>query len=158
MRYYPLLEDWGVKRERAQQILQDYHGLYIMIYWCLADPTQQIHVRITSEARAGLPPNVSQFVRPKLSTSLCDCCTKPHMSSHTWKVTPTFMWNSRFSSMANICSKMSSEIRGMIPIPLGSWRFPCGKKKNKRWLKCVSEEWDKCWSEKNGSRRRAKTL
>lgn len=32
MRYYPLLEDWGVKRKRAQQIFQDYHGLHIMIY------------------------------------------------------------------------------------------------------------------------------
>lgn len=32
LRYYPLLEDFGKKRKTARQIMQDYQGLYTMIY------------------------------------------------------------------------------------------------------------------------------
>lgn len=55
------------KREKAQQILQDSRGLYIMIYWCLVASTQPIHVRITSEAQAEFPLAVSQDIGAVLS-------------------------------------------------------------------------------------------
>lgn len=64
-------------------------------------------------------------------TSLLDNRSNERMNRHILKITPTFMWNSKFSFRANICSKMSSEIRGMIPIPWGSWRFPYEKKETR---------------------------
>lgn len=41
------------------------------------------------------------------------------------KAAQTLMWNSRFSSMAKIWLKMSSAIRGMMPIWWGSCSLPC---------------------------------
>lgn len=65
-------------------------------------------------------------------TGMSIICHKLHACADT----PTFIWNSRFSSMANMCSKMSSAIRGIMPIPLGSWRFPCKEDRYKNmWVR-----------------------
>lgn len=56
---------WCKREKKPKQILRDYHGLYIMIYWCLADSTQSIHVRITSQAPIWTPTECIRVCKTK---------------------------------------------------------------------------------------------
>lgn len=132
-RYYPLLKDCCVEGEKSTTNVVGLsrfmdHDLLMLGCFHSAHPCED-YIR----GRSWIP---AECNRVKLS--LCIPVWQLQAWKPTWKFTPTFMWNSRFSSIANICSKMSSAIRGMIPIPWGSWRLPY-KKKQTRW-KHASEE------------------
>ncbi len=128
-RYYPLLEDFVVKRKKGTTNIVGlswfiYHDLLMLGWFHSARPREDY-----SRGPSWILTECIIVYTSKTEHAHHPCVTTAQM--YAWKFTPTFMWNSRFSFMANICSKMSSEIRGMIPIPWGSWRFPYEKKETR---------------------------
>ena len=138
LRYYPLLKDCGVKGKKHKRYCRITIGLYIYMSWFidawlipLSLSMWGLHQRFKLN---------SHWIYHSVWACTCTCVsdragqqtvTNARMSRHTWESTPTFIWNSKFSSIANMCSNMSSAMRGMMPIPWGSWRFPYDRKEER---------------------------
>lgn len=104
--------------------------------WQIKILLQQPHEELNNThhpAGHGFCPCRFQSKRPVREEKKCFSCSVRVQTKMTLpkrdETLHTLMWNSRFSSMAKMWLKMSSAIRGMMPIWWGSCSLPCSRRR-----------------------------